>query len=231
MKVAGHEGTTNYYKQFGLQQPFVGECPDSLPVFVREKLAVDRWNNLPHKAVHLVRPVWVGDSSWFGIEKSKPSLVRASREPVQRTMKFQQFHVWTPLRGAERIQRERVTAKGGPPGRDQFSAVFNLSKVGFESLPLEGAKWPKSAISGHIPKSKRLDFTWVFEVCVRVQIPSAPPNYRYKSGIISRLGLPDRHTQRTNRARRVDARGVTLVARTELPGGCAVYRLESRRRS
>ncbi len=40
------------------------------------------------------------------------------------------------------------------------------------SLPLLGANWPKSAISGHIPKGKIPDFTWHCEVCARVQIPS-----------------------------------------------------------
>jgi len=49
------------------------------------------------------------------------------------------------------------------------------------SLPLGGANCPKPAILGDIPKTRTLDFTWVFEVCARVQIPSAPPKFLLKS--------------------------------------------------
>jgi len=43
------------------------------------------------------------------------------------------------------------------------------------SLPLGGANYTKSAISGHIPKTETHEFIGVFDVCARVQIPSAPP--------------------------------------------------------
>jgi hypothetical protein len=92
----------------------------------------------------------------------------------------------------------RILAQTG--GRAE-QRCYDIPEPGIWNLPLRGANCPKSAISGHVPKTEALDVIEVFYVCARVQIPSAPPFLLCKSkACIDRL--PSEQEGRTASIRR-----------------------------
>jgi hypothetical protein len=72
---------------------------------------------------------------------------------------------------AGRLRSSRVMA----------SATLSLYSL---SLPLGGTNCPRSDISEHIARKRTLGFTGVFEVCARVQFPTAQPFNSEEFGLI-----------------------------------------------
>jgi len=88
-----------------------------------------------------------------------------------------------------RSAQDRATRRPSPQELGAGLQVFRAREINFRRslrrqnwalriCPSERERGPKSAISGHIPKTKIPDFTWIFEVCARVRFPDGSPKER-----------------------------------------------------